>query len=167
MRSLLLLATLAIALGAHAEERRIDDAIYRSDEPATPAAAIAPVQAEAADPAEAARQAAAADEALSALRAGHAAAYAALEAEALAATSPAERDAIEARAAGLKADQHREELEWLLARAEARGELRYADELRAALAAERAPRPEPVRVQIERDPSTGRVIAGSSEESTR
>lgn len=164
MKKLLMIgvAALGLSLGAMAEEARVDDASYNVEEATMPAGAT--VQAEAA---QADRAVDRATEALSALRAEHARAFAELEAAALAAADNTERDRIERDAMGLKAEQQREELELLLGEAEARGDAAYAESLREALNADLAPKAEPRRVQVVRDPATGKVISGASEEDAR
>jgi len=168
MRKLLTLCTLglfSLALVAGAEERRDDDSFYTIDEPTVPAVGGV-AQGQVADPADRAA-APQVDAELAALRADHARAWAELREASLAATDDAARAAIEAGAAELKAAQQREELELLLSQAEARGDGAYAERLRAALTAERAPRPEPRRVHVVRDPQTGRVISEGGEAASR
>lgn len=156
------LAALGFSLGATAEDGRVDDARYSIEEESMPASVTAHP--------DAVRQAAPSvdrsSEALAALRAEHARAYEELEAACLAANN-ADREALERQAMTLKAEQQREELELLLDEAEARGDAAYAEDLRAALNADLAPRPEPKRVHVVRDPATGDVISGNSEEAVR
>ncbi|MDP2359527.1 MAG: hypothetical protein Q8O14_02060 [bacterium] len=160
---LVALATAVLAPAAGAEERRVDDGFYTIEEPAEPAAAdpaqLAPAAGDIPAPLVPAP--------LAEVRQRHRIELETLTAGLAAARDQAERESLERQAMDLKLAQQREELQWLMADALARGDSAYAAQLGEALDA-LVPRPAPVPVTlVPRDPATGRALDSRDEGGVR
>lgn len=159
MKKTLLLVCLVSALATTvlAEERRLDTATYRLEEPTMPSVGQ-PVQALGADASLAAPVQVPA--ALAELRARHLGEVSAMDAALLAARDEAERQSLELRAVAMKQRQQQEELGWLRSNALATGDAAYAARLDEALQ-NLEPVAAPVATRfVPRDPATGLALDG-------
>lgn len=144
---------------AGAEERLEDTATYRVSEPDTPT--LLSVSAEVLPQAPAACVTTPA--ALAELRSRHQADYEALEQALLAARDQTELLSLERQAASMKLTHRREDLQWRLADALARGDAAYASRLDEALG-ELEPKPLPAATTfVPRDPQSGQALDGRRE----
>jgi hypothetical protein len=160
MKRFLILTCLLAAAGAQAatavadEARRVDDGVYSNEQPvlqqggavqaATPDRVAAP----------------ASRNPIAELQAAHLAEYRALEQALASATDEAQRRTLENRAAAMKSEHQRAELQALKADALLRNDAAYAARLDEALRLLDTP-PAPVATTfVPRDPATGRALEG-------
>lgn len=154
--TVLAMTGVVFAASDEATERRVDSETYEMLAPAQPADAGAAI----AQPADAATATPVQDGPLAELRDRHLAEYQALAEASRAALGSAE---LEARLVEMKARHAREELEWLRADAQAKGDDAYATRLDEALR-NLTPAAAPVATTfVPRDPATGRALDGRLE----
>jgi hypothetical protein len=143
------------ATGDTTDERRTDTATYRLTEPGLQSGTAPATLSTEASPAVAI----AVPGPLAELRARHLAAYENLSLALANSRDNAERASLELQAVELKTAQQREELQWLKADAESRGDAAYAARLDEALR-EAQPKAAPVATSfVPRDPATGRALS--------
>lgn len=141
---------------ASAEERRMDTATYRLEEPTTPAAGAAVTASDGDAPVRVNLVPVPAP--LAEMRARHADEMAGLEAALLTSRDQAARESLERQALGMKLRQQREELDWLKTQALLAGDAPYAARLDQARG-ELEPKAAPVATTfVPRDPVTGEAL---------